>query len=213
MNTNKQNLLLLAKISAMLIGDGSLLIKYNGEGYRSYPIFFCNTNIRLVKDFSRGIKKLFKIDGKIRIVRRRNKKILYEYTVFNKNVYKFFESLGVPPGRKSSKVRVPDLFLESKVRTCLSFLLGYIKTDGGISRDRLMFHCASKKLLQDIRFIINKCFGFGEGRVIKRYIQRGFKSYQLTYKKRETSIIHKKCWGSQAVTAQIQKDCFLEHKP
>ena len=41
----------LALFLGMLSGDGCLSISHNGEGYRNYPINFCNTNKEIVKLF------------------------------------------------------------------------------------------------------------------------------------------------------------------
>ena len=179
----------LAIATGMLIGDGSMPRKHNGDGKRNYLLYFGNTNKNLVIFFSDKIRNLFGLKGKIFRVDRDGKKPFYTYYCYSKNIVLFFINLGVDDGKKAIKVRVPNKILKSNKRIRSSLLKGLIITDGSIKADKtLMFHCASEGLLSDINRIISQDTTV-DSKIIKKFIQGKFTSYQLSYKRGETEKI------------------------
>ena len=182
----------IARVTAMLIGDGSLPIKHNGEGKRNYLLYFCNTDYSLVNKFSTIIENEFKISGRISERQRKNRKIIYEYNKYSKEICEYFNNeMQVPYGEKSNKVIVPEKIKRSNKKIKNAFLWGLIETDGGIKREKgLIFHCASRKLLEDVSTLVNEIYKINK-KEVKEYKQNEFKSYQLTFTKHETENILK----------------------
>mgnify|MGYP001559461746 CR=1 FL=1 len=70
----------LALFIGMLSGDGCLSIKHNGEGYRDYPIDFCNTDKSKVTLFDNLFYDLFGIRGRISSRKRaKNRKRIWHF--------------------------------------------------------------------------------------------------------------------------------------
>ncbi len=184
----------LALLLGMFAGDGCLPIKHNGERYRIYPISFYNTNKKYVKLFSDLFTKLFVIKGKIRSRERKNKKILWEFEKYSVELYKMInEDFEIACGKKALNVRMPSFILKGKNILKKNFFLGLLLTDGGIKKTgEIIFHLASKGMLNDLKEIINDLWDFNVQ--IKEYVQREkFRSYQLTLKRKESSIILQEC--------------------
>ena len=182
----------IAKITAMLIGDGSLPIKHNGEGKRNYLLYFCNTDYSIVNNFSDMIENEFKIAGRISNRKRTNRKRIYEYNKYSKEICEYFNNeMQVPYGEKSNKVIVPEKIKIGNKKIKKAFLRGLIETDGGAKRKKgLIFHCASRKLLEGVSKLISEVYNINQ-KEVKEYKQNEFKSYQLTFTKHDTENILK----------------------
>lgn len=176
----------LALLLGMFVGDGCLPIKHNGQGYRNYQISFYNTNKDYVYLFHKLFFDLFDIKGKIFCAYRKNKKPLWRFEIYSKKLSLVFnKEFEIPFGKKAKKVFIPSFIKNSSVEIRKYFLLGYLITDGGIRADStVIFHCASEKLIDDLRRVLSDIWAINK--LPKCYEQRGFLSYQLNLNKEES---------------------------
>ena len=182
----------LALFLGMLSGDGCLSIKHNGEGYRIYPIDFCNTEEEKVRLFNRLFFELFGIEGRISSRKRPNRKEIWTFLKHSKDICQILKKEGFPEGVKRDILRVPNRINNGSQNEKLNFLYGVIITDGSIGKNRLLFHSGSKLFLEDLSKLIS--LFIGREKPIKEYIQREiYKSYQLCLNKQEKELILSKC--------------------
>jgi intein/homing endonuclease len=180
----------LALFLGMLAGDGCLPINHNGGGYRIYPICFYNTNKQYVELFSDLFSRLFGLDGKIRGRKRKNKLILWEFQKYSVELYQIInKDFEIHCGKKALNVKIPSFILKGSDELKKQFFFGLLITDGGIRKTgSIIFHSASKQLIQDLQGLINDVWVINKP--IKSYLQREkFRSYQLNLNKKESSII------------------------
>ena len=180
----------LALFLGMFSGDGCLPYNFNGQGNRIYPLIFINTNKDYVTLFSDIFYKLFNIRGRVHVIKRKNKKDLWEFRKCFKEIYKLINNeFEIPNGKKALNVFIPSFILNGELKLKKYFFLGYLITDGGLrKRGDIMFHSASKNLIYDLKKLIKSVWGMDRG--VKEYIQREkFLSYQLTLNKTQTSIV------------------------
>jgi len=173
----------LALFLGMLSGDGCLSIKYNGEGYRDYPVYFCNTNKKLVEKFRKLFFDIFGVYGKIYSEKKENKQRLWYFNKHSTYVYGELIELGFPQGVKRDKLRILPIVKNRNNKEKRYFIQGLLLTDGSIKKNgSLMFHMGSKLFLKDLSALINEMIGVK--RPVKEFVQRDkFKSYQLTLNK------------------------------
>jgi hypothetical protein len=194
----------LALLLGMFAGDGCLSIKHNGQGYRCYPINFYNTNKKYVKLFSDLFLELFQTEGKTRFRQRTNKKDLWEFEKYSVKLYNIFNNeFEIANGKKALNVSIPSFILNGNKELKKNFFLGLLITDGGIRKERdIIFHLASKNLIQDLKTLITDVWGFD--RKIKKYTQKDkYISYQLTLNRKESFKILSDAEVAQSGTAQI----------
>lgn len=180
----------LALLLGMFAGDGCLSISHNGDGYRIYPIRFFNINKKYVELFDSLFFKVFDKKGTITGRKRANKKILWEFRLYSVELYKFINvELEIANGKKALSVRIPSFIRLGNNALKQHFFLGLLITDGGIrTRGDIIFHSASKQLINDLQKLILDVWCFD--RVVRDYIQKDrFKSYQLTLNKGESSLV------------------------
>ena len=179
----------LALFLGMFVGDGGLSIKYNGAGYRIYPITFYNTNKEIVELFHSLFYKLFRINGNIRCRKRKNKMPLWEFEKYSVKIYnKINKDLEIASGKKSLNVRIPSFILKSNKNIQLNFFLGLLITDGSIQKNKIQFHSGSKELIFDLSRLIKNIWGLKKE--VKKYIQNHkYISYQISLNKENCSII------------------------
>jgi len=174
----------------MFAGDGCLPIKIPKDGYRRYPVVFYNTNKNFISLFANLFYKNFGIKGNIRRRIRENKKDLWEFEKYSKEIYNTINTnFEIPCGKKALNVRIPSFILNGENSLKKYFFLGLLITDGCIrKKGGILFHSASENLIKDLKILINNVWDFDRG--IKNYIQRNkFRSYQLTLNKGESSKI------------------------
>ena len=180
----------LALLLGMFVGDGCLTIGYNGFRYRTYPIVFVNINKGYIKLFKELFYNLFQIEGRTFVSKRKNKKDLWYFQKCSFDVYNLInKEFEIPTGKKAYTVRIPSFILKGDAELKKYFFLGYLITDGGIKKDQsIMFHCSSRNLLEDLRYLIFSVWGIE--RNIRKFVQREkYVSYQLTLNKPQASII------------------------
>lgn len=182
----------LALFLGMLSGDGCLSIAHNGEGYRNYPIDFCNTEKDKVTLFSRLAKELFGLEENIARTKRKNRKEIFGYRRHSRKTVEKLMKLGFPEGVKRDKLRVLDIIKSGNKREKLAFIQGVLITDGSIGKDRILFHLGSKLFLEDLSYLIGEFIG--KTRPVKEFVQREiYKSYQLTLNKKERDLVLSLC--------------------
>src|SRR3989344_3952672 len=96
----------LALFLGMLSGDGCLSIKHNGEGYRDYPIDFCNVEQEIVLLFNKLFYDLFKINGNIYSRQRQNRKVIWTFCKYSRKIVEELKALGFPEGVKRDVLRI-----------------------------------------------------------------------------------------------------------
>lgn len=174
----------------MIIGDGSLPIKHNGSGYRNYMIGFYNTDKDKVSLFQKLFCQLTTTSAGIKKRERPGKQPLWQLEKYSKRAFDLIhDKWEIPEGKKAKEVFIPDFIKSSNKEIKMHFFLGLLITDGSIrKKGDILFHCASAKLMNDLKQLIKEMWGFN--REVKRYIQKErFVSYQLTLNKKESSII------------------------
>ena len=169
----------LALLLGMFAGDGCLSFKHNGEGYRNYPIAFYNTNYEYVVLFRDLFFQLFQIRGKIFCRTRENKKPLWRFEKHNKKIALLLnQKFEIPFGKKALSVFIPSSIKKNSDSVKKHFLLGLLITDGGIRKNgSMIFHAASKRLIDDVSWLIFEIWGIRKQ--TKTYQQGKFTSYQI----------------------------------
>lgn len=175
----------LALFLGMLSGDGCLSKKHNGEGYRCYPIDFCNTDKKVVVLFEKLFFELYGLNGTISERNRPNRKPIWTFLKYSRKICEELKGLGFPEGVKRDILRVPKIIIKGSEKEKSSFIFGVILTDGGLKKNgALLFHIGSKKFLEDLSSLIYELTG--SKRQVKEFTQlKIFKSYQLYLNKQE----------------------------
>jgi len=175
MDINKLSLFL-----GLLVGDGYISNRNNGNGYPTYSINFYNTKKLFVELFDYLYFDLFNKNGKISFRSRPNRKDLYEFNSYSRDIFNFIVySLNVPYGKKAKIVRIPKIVLNSNNKSKIYFFLGLLLSDGFVNkRGNIGFHMASKGLLEDLSLLIKEVWGYDK--LVKEVIQKDkYYSYQL----------------------------------
>lgn len=169
----------------VVAGDGSLPIKHNGEGQRNYVVSIEKANryfiLIILKPLAEG---LFKIKWSWRSVKRYNRKRKWILYLYSKPLYFYLTKIfDFPEGKKHHKIRMPELIRKLRPINRIPFIAGVMDTDWGrTGENKFGTHCASEKLLFDIR---NTLKHFLSSKMkIKRYVQKGkYISYQMNIPK------------------------------
>ncbi len=91
---NKEDL---ALFLGMLSGDGHLCIRTKKEGYQNFSVEFCNTDIKIVKLFDELFYRLFNTKGNFHSRIRENRKEIFEFRKYSKDIFDCISSLGFLP--------------------------------------------------------------------------------------------------------------------
>ena len=179
----------LALFLGMLSGDGHLSIRTKKKGYRCFSVEFCNTDLRLVRLFDELLYKIFNIKGNFHSRIRKERKEIFEFRTYNKDVFDYISSLGFPIGVKKERLRILPIILSGTKIEKEMFLKGVLITDGYIrKKGTILFHSGSKLFLIDLSELIYNLFG--AKREVKEYLQREkYFSYQLSLNKKESQKI------------------------
>jgi len=182
-----------ALMLGMLCGDGCLPICHSGEGYRDYKVSFCNTDKRLAALFSDLFFDLFGIRGKISVAHRINRKPLYEFWKYSKEIVNNLKEAGFPEGVKRDILRVPKIIFKGSKKEKAMFIYGFLITDGSLrKKGDILFHSGSKLFLEDLSLLISAFTG--SKKPIREYVQREvYRSYQLNLNKGETEKLLAVC--------------------
>lgn len=182
----------LALFLGMLSGDGCLSIKHNGEGYRDYPIDFCNTEKEKVILFDNLFYEIYGIHGKISSRQRPNRKLIWHFLKHSVKIVKELKEIGFPEGVKRDVLRIPKMIFNGTDGEKILFIHGVIITDGSLNEKRLQFHSGSKLFLEDLSNLIGEFIGIVKP--VKEYVQREvYRSYQLSLYNVEKDKLLAKC--------------------
>ena len=198
----------LALFLGMLTGDGCLPIKRNGNGYRVYPINFYNTDKRQIHLFNNLFKKIFNLEGHIQTRQRKNRKRQWIFEKYSVKLYKIINNeFEIGNGKKALKAKIPSFILNGNDELKKFFFLGLLITDGRVGIDRsIIFNCASKKLMYDLKQLVKDVWDFD--RPIYHYIQKNkFNVYRLILNKIQGPIILSQLPGSHNL---VVRGIFLE---
>ena len=177
----------------MLSGDGCLSIAHNGEGYRDYPIDFCNTEEEKVKLFDSLFFDLFGVHGTISSTKRaENRKRIWSFRKHSVKIAKELKRIGFPEGVKRDVLRITKKVKNGTRKEKMAFIYGVLITDGSVNDKRILFHSGSKLFLEDMSKLIGEFIGVSKP--VKEFIQREiYKSYQLCLNKQEKDILLSNC--------------------
>ena len=182
---------ILALFLGMLCGDGHLSIhhkKREKNTYYDYTTGFCNTDEQIIKLFSKLFFGIFNVKGNFHPRDRINRKRIYEFNSYSKEVFDKISNFGFPIGVKRDKLRIPKIIKEGSAQEKLYFLQGVFLTDGCLKKGRIFFHSGSKIFLEEISEITNELYNIKKP--IKTFLQKGrFLSYQLILNKDESHKI------------------------
>lgn len=179
----------LALFLGMLSGDGCLPIKHSGEGYRDYAIQFYNTNKNRINLFDKLFFNLFNVHGSILYSDRENKKRLWCFMKYSKEIVNKLKYLGFPEGVKRDLLRVLNSIKEGTDKEKLAFIEGVLITDGCIRKNKtIIFHSGSKIFLNELADLASEFIG--KRKLIREFIQREkYHSYQLNLNKKESALL------------------------
>lgn len=164
----------------LIMGDGSLPIKFSGNGGRQYEIYIEKANYPFIKGVVEPLlRRLFQIKN-IKIIRELHNINKIRYRVFFKSriVYEFLTKIfDIPAGKKSHVIRFPMALSELSIKEKMAFFAGLVDTDWGRIRwNRFGTHMSSRGLSDDYKMLFRK---LGLELKIKKYIQKNkYISYQ-----------------------------------
>lgn len=163
----------------VIVGDGSLPIKHNGDKKRSFVITIEKANEKFIVSVLKPLaERLFGVKWSITTRLREGRKQTWCLYLYSKAVYRFLvDRFGLPEGEKSRKIRMPLKIRNLSSQQRLPFLAGVMDTDWGVQGNSFGTHCSSKMLLVDIRNALKEIIGFSPR--ITRYVQGSFISYQM----------------------------------
>ncbi len=173
----------------MLSGDGCLPISHSGEGYRDYPITFCNNKKELVIIFRELFMELFDLQGRISSRIRPNRQEIWTFLKYSRKIATEIKSLGFPEGVKRDVLRVPGHIKVGNESEKLYFILGMLITDGHLLKSQgIRFHLGSKLFIEDLALLISSIIGILKP--IKSFVQKNkYISYQLSLNKHEGTLL------------------------
>jgi type IV secretory pathway ATPase VirB11/archaellum biosynthesis ATPase/transcriptional regulator with XRE-family HTH domain len=148
-----------------LFGDGSI---------NKTKVEFHNSNEILRHEFMDICEKTFGIRGREEFPNKRTPKV----TITSRALATFLHNIGIPYGRKSSKINLPDRFLKLGNNELKAFLRAYFSCDSYVAMNRreIETSTASKTMAKQLQLILLR-FGIFSSISIKRV--RGKKYYKI----------------------------------
>lgn len=194
----------------MLCGDGHLSVRTKKKGDQNFSVEFCNTNLKIVELFDKLFYSLFGIRGNFHSRKRNNRKEIFEFRSYSKDISDYVSSLGFPIGVKRDILRIPSIILNGTIKEKLFFIKGVLITDGYIRENKtILFHSGSKLLLEDLSKLFYELFGIKKS--IKSFIQKNkFISYQLNLNINEAQNLLKPPWHNGTAPALSFKEDIFE---
>lgn len=174
----------LAYLCGVLAGDGSINIRENKYDYE----IKCVGNPRDEKEFYKKIictlfKKLFNVELKSK---QFDKKTTYGIRIWSKELVMFLiQRIGLPSGKKYSKLKIPEIFLTNKNLT-RSFISGLFDTDFCVSINKMNNYprirgvSKSEKFISEIRDFLEKD-GFRVTKGTIKYFDKRIQKIIITY--------------------------------
>ncbi|MBU4116867.1 MAG: DEAD/DEAH box helicase [Nanoarchaeota archaeon] len=157
-------------ILGAMLGDGHL---GNRKGHGGEVVFSDLGSEKRMEYFRKEISKVFGIKMK-----KDQRKGLISY---NNALSEVLSNLGVPKGNKAKKIRIPKFIFFSSNKCITSFIKGIFDTDGSASKHSISIFSASKKFINDMKWLFlkigikgnieeRKNFGNIRGRKIKESV-------------------------------------------
>jgi len=142
----------------LLSTDGH--IQYETKGGK-YKIMIFTSKKEEVKMIKRLIKELFNYEASLRTKNYGfSKWENYEIYISSKELADFLSKLGIPPGKKSFSIKVPEIILQDSSENVWHFIRGVFDGDGSIlkTRNQVIFKIAmgSENFLKGIKDIFEK---------------------------------------------------------
>ncbi|MAG02751.1 hypothetical protein CMI42_05420 [Candidatus Pacearchaeota archaeon] len=157
--SNNEISLALARLLGFIIADGSLnkrerRIKHHRSGWynsNKQRCRFFNTEYELLELAKFDLKTLFSCTPQI----RSDKRCMCVETI-SKDVCSYLNKLGIPFGKKSAIVEIPEIILESSNIFQREFLKALFSCDGSVSQQtyQIEYSSNSKKLLQQMACLL-----------------------------------------------------------
>lgn len=170
----------------VIAGDGTLPIKFNDRGKRMYVVVVEKANKDFILKVLRPLaESLFKIKWSCSNRKRSNRERVWCLYLYSKPLYLYITRLfDFPEGKKSHKIRLPEIVRKLEPEARLPFVVGLMDTDWGvIGHGNFGTHCASKVLLEDTRDVIKHLSDIKLK--IRKVIQGKYTSYQMIVLKSE----------------------------
>lgn len=178
-----------AYLAGVIIGDGYIADSFKGHkspNSRNYRVYIDLTDFEFLSTIANLTKEVVSMSVPIR-----EKKVpeghmsSWSFAVTNKSWWYFFtETLGVPAGKKSRVVTVPQLILNGSNTVKREFLAGLFDTDGGFRSETIGLTTASKTMGEQVALLFKE-FGFECGIsswIIKKY---DWRYYGLRLRRRD----------------------------
>jgi len=168
-----------AYLAGVIVGDGHLSASYksNNSGFKDYRINIDISDKEYLRRIFDIIKTIIPTKTSLATPIQRGNRIPRLYmNLRNKELFLFFtETLGIPAGKKSNIIKVPEIILNHDIKLQKQFLAGYFDTDGGFRGGTLGFTTASHNMQTDVSKLLNKL-------KISHSLEKWFnKKYSKTY--------------------------------
>lgn len=137
----------LAYFCGLILGDGSLPKAFtkrpNGKIQKRHLIyFFCNSLNFCKEVYIPLFVRLFNINPRLEIRKKKDRKILYNCPIESKKIYLFLKNKGITTGKKAKIAKIPNL----PKKYYAPLLAGLLDTDGGKKGSGFGLSTASKYL-------------------------------------------------------------------
>ena len=168
-----------AYLAGVIAGDGHISASYKScdKRFKDYKINIDISDKEYLRRIFEIIKTIIPTKTSLTIPRQRGNRIQrLSMALRNKELFLFFtETLGIPSGKKSQIVKVPELILNSDIELQKQFLAGYFDTDGGFRGGTLGFTTASHNMQKDVSKLLDEL-------KIRYSLEKWFnKKYSKTY--------------------------------
>ncbi len=178
-----------AYLAGVIIGDGYISNSFKGSkspNCRNYRVYIDLTDFEFISIIADLTKEIIPTNTLIR-----QKKVplghmpSWSFTVTNKSWWHFFtRTLGVPAGKKSRVVTVPQTILTGSSGIKKVFLAGLFDTDGGLRSGAIGLTTASKIMAEQVALLFKE-FRFDcrvNSWIIKKY---DWRYYGLSFRRRD----------------------------
>ncbi|HDJ96739.1 MAG TPA: DUF87 domain-containing protein, partial [Candidatus Aenigmarchaeota archaeon] len=159
---NDKESLRIARLLGFVLADGTINIMkgrfkdgrgnwYNGVKKR---IRITTSSLEIANQAKKDFEEEFAC--KVRIDKRKDKNC-YDVVVTSGKVVDRIVQLGVPPGRKAKKIRVPKIVWESSNEFKSQFLSALFSCDGYVSKngERIEYYTASKEFARELQLLLS----------------------------------------------------------
>jgi len=170
----------------VIVGDGSLPIKHNGQKQRNYVVSIEKANRKFISSLLQPlVKEIFDINWSLITRKVEKKKKTWILYLYSKPLYRYLTQIfELPEGKKCYKIRMPSIIRNLKPHERIPFIAGVMDTDWGIlGGDRFGVHCASKLLLEDTKNTLEELTKIKLN--VRKFKQKNkYTSYQVMIPKR-----------------------------